>query len=379
MSTPPGRAVCPAARGANELASAPVSGWSGGPSGRRLAAVASAFAVSAVFFVSVAAAIPLRDQIVLIVVWGLVYLCAVVVVARRLGPLYGVPLAIAAALAFDSFYIRPTRPFDPQHWQNYPLVAMYLGLGVLVGALADGTRRRAVASELERSSLAYEQAALSRDFETVRAFADSLRAQAHESANQLHTIVVLVELGHYDEAVRFATERVEVAQDVLSRLQERIELPELVALLLGKTAVARERGIDLVIAPDPGFTGVLLPAAELVTIVGNLIDNAMDALAEEAGHRRVEVDLRVDGAEAVIEVRDNGPGIAPEHLLRVFESGWSTKPAAVHGERGLGLALVRQAAVRLGGHAAAQSQDGAVFTVRLPLRAQAQAGGGASG
>jgi len=353
-----------------------VSGWSGGASGRRLAAVASAFVVSAVFFVSVATAIPLRDQIVLIVVWGLVYLCAVVVVARRLGPLYGVPLAISAALAFDSFYIRPTRPFDSHHWQNYPVVAMYLGLGVLVGALAEGTRRRAVASEHERSRLAYEQAALSREFETVRAFADSLRAQAHESANQLHTIVVLVELGRYDEAVRFATERVEVAQDVLSRLQERIEQPELVALLLGKTAVARERGIDLVIAPDPGFTGALLPAAELVTIVGNLIDNAMDALAE-AGRGRVEVELRVDGAEAVIEVRDNGPGIAPEHLLRVFESGWSTKPAAVYGDRGLGLALVRRAAVRLGGHAAARSEDGAVFTVRLPLRGQALAGGGA--
>jgi sensor histidine kinase regulating citrate/malate metabolism len=235
-----------------------------------------------------------------------------------------------------------------------------------------------VASEHERSKLAYEQAALSREFETVRGLADSLRAQAHESANQLHTIVGLVELGRYDEAVRFATERVEVAQELVSRLQERIEEPALVALLLGKTAVARERGIDLVIAPDGGFTGAVLPAAELVTIVGNLIDNAMDAVAE-AGRGRVEVDLRVEGAEAVIEVRDNGPGIAPEHLPRVFELGWSTKPAAVHGDRGLGLALVRQAAVRVGGQAAARCEDGAVFTVRLPLRSQALAGGGAPG
>lgn len=344
-------------------------GWSGGASGQRLAAVASAFLVSAAFFVTVVAAIPFQDQIALIVVWGLLYLGVVVVVARRWGPLYGVPLAIAAALAFDSFYIRPTRPFDVGHWQNYALVAMYLGLGVLVGALAEGTRRRAVASEHERSRLAYEQAALTREFDTVRALADSLRARAHESANELHTIVVLVELGRYDEAIRFATERVEVARDGLSGLQERIEQPELVALLLGKTAVARERGIDLVIAADPGFTSGLLPAAELVTIVGNLIDNAMDALAE-TGRGRVEVDLRVDAAEAVIEVRDNGPGIAPEHLQRVFESGWSTKPAAVHGDRGLGLALVRQAAVGLGGHAAARSEGGAIVTVRLPLRSQ---------
>lgn len=344
-----------------------VSGWSWVASGRRLAAVASAYVVSAVFFVSVAAAIPFRDQIVLIVVWGVVCLCAVVVVARRLGPLYGIPLAIAAALAFDSFYIPPLRPFDSDDWQNYLAVAMYLGLGVLVGTLAEMTSRRAVAAEQERSKLAYEQAELSREFETVRALTDSLQAQAHESANQLHTIVVLVDLGRYDEAVRFATERVEVAQDLLSRLQEQIEQPALVALLLGKTAVARERSIDLVIAPDSSFTSAVLPAAEVVTIVGNLIDNAMDALAETV-RARVEVDLRVDGAEAVIEVRDNGPGIAPEHLLRVFESGWSTKPSAVQGNCGLGLALVQQAAVRLGGHAAARSEDGAVFTVRLPLR-----------
>ncbi|MEU6371537.1 ATP-binding protein [Streptomyces sp. NPDC046909] len=342
-------------------------GWIRGVNGRRLAEVASAFVVSVVFFVSVAAAVPFRDQIVLIVVWGMAYLCAVVVVARRRGPLYGIPLAIAAALAFDSFYIPPLRPFNSENWQNFLAVAMYLGLGVLVGALAEATSRRALAAEQERGKLAYEQAELSREFETVRALANSLQAQVHESANQLHTIVVLVELGRYEEAVRFATEQVEVAQDLLSGLQEQIEQPALVALLLGKTAVARERGIDLVIAPDPSFTSAVLPAAELVTIVGNLIDNAMDALAEVV-HPRVEVGLCVDGAEAVIEVRDNGPGIAPEHLPRVFESGWSTKPTAVQGHRGLGLALVRQAAMRLGGHAAAHCDDGAVFTVRLPRR-----------
>jgi signal transduction histidine kinase len=117
---------------------------------------------SAAFFLALAAAIPLRAHTVLIVLWGLICLAVLVVAARRLGPLYGVPLAIAAGLAFDSFYIPPTRPFGSADWQNFLIAAMYIGLGVLVGALAEMTRRRAEISESGRSRLAEEQSALRR-------------------------------------------------------------------------------------------------------------------------------------------------------------------------------------------------------------------------
>jgi signal transduction histidine kinase len=132
------------------------------PSGHRVAAVALAFAASALFFVATAAAIPLRDHTALIVVWGLICLGAVVVVARRLGAFYGVPMAIAAGVAFDSFYIPPTRPFGSGDWQNYLIVAGYIGLGILVGAVAESARREAQRSEAERGKLASEQAALRR-------------------------------------------------------------------------------------------------------------------------------------------------------------------------------------------------------------------------
>src|SRR5438093_7684446 len=128
-----------------------MTGWTPTPNAHPLAAVASAFVLSAVFFVAIAAALPFRDHPVVIVAWGLVCLCVVVLAARRPGPLYGVPLAIAAGLAFDSFYITPRRPFDSDHWQNFVVVAMYIGLGVLVGALTEGPRRRGEASATERS------------------------------------------------------------------------------------------------------------------------------------------------------------------------------------------------------------------------------------
>ena len=206
---------------------------------------------------------------------------------------------------------------------------------------------------------------LVRELDSVRGLADSLRAQAHEAANRLHTLVGLVELGRHDEAIAFATEQAGLAQELLGRLQERVDEPALVALLLGKTASAEERGIELVL-DDVDFAGAGLPATGLVTIVGNLLDNAMDAAGHAPG-ARVELSLRTSGGEAVVAVRDSGPGIPPEHLDDVFEPGWTTKPAGVGG-RGLGLALVRQTATRLGGTASAANDGGAVITVRLPVR-----------
>jgi two-component system, CitB family, sensor kinase len=209
-----------------------------------------------------------------------------------------------------------------------------------------------------------ELEALLREFDTVRGMAESLRAKAHESANQLQALVGLIELGHYDEAVRFATEEVEIAQDLLHRLQERIHEPALLALLLGKTAVAHERGIELEIAGEE-FAAPGLPQVELVTIVGNLIDNAMDAAAGEPSPI-VVVSLESGEEWSTVEVRDNGPGIPSS---RVFEPGWTTKPANAHGARGLGLALVKQATARVGGTVSARNDGGAVFTVKLPFPA----------
>jgi signal transduction histidine kinase len=126
------------------------------------AEAATAFLASAAFFALAAAGIGLRHELVFILVLGVVYGYVVLTAARRLGPLYGVPLAIAAGLAFDSFYIPPTRSFGGTDWQNWLVIAIYILLGVLIGMLGARSQRRAEASEGARGLLAQEQAALRR-------------------------------------------------------------------------------------------------------------------------------------------------------------------------------------------------------------------------
>jgi two-component system, CitB family, sensor kinase len=109
-----------------------------------------------------------------------------------------------------------------------------------------------------------------------------------------------------------------------------------------------------------------------VTIVGNLIDNALDALGETGGGR-IGVRLEANNGRVVIEVRDDGPGIPPDALARIFEPGWSTKSSQTR-SRGLGLALVSATAARLGGRVDARNDGGAVLVVDVPARARLEVG-----
>jgi two-component system CitB family sensor kinase len=213
-----------------------------------------------------------------------------------------------------------------------------------------------------------ELQSLARELDSVRGMADSLRAQAHEAANQLHTVVGLVELGRYEQAVSFATERVAGAQELLHRLQEAVREPALVALIVGKAALARERGVELMVAEDAALPELTASPTELVTVVGNLLDNAFDA-AGSGGH--VELHLGAEGPMGTIVVADDGPGFSAESAERIFDLGWTTKPSTAPGGRGLGLALVRQVVLGLGGEIGADGSGGARFTVRLPLAAPA--------
>ncbi|MCH0567305.1 sensor histidine kinase [Streptomyces sp. MUM 2J] len=220
------------------------------------------------------------------------------------------------------------------------------------------------------------------ELDSERGFTQALRSQAHEAANRLHTVVSLIELGRAEEAVEFATAELELAQALTDQVVAAVGEPVLAALLLGKTAQANERGVELVVSGDSRLDdGVLpehLPARDLVTLLGNLVDNAVDA-AQGSVPARVTVTAYTEGdAELVLRVADSGPGVAPAHSDAVFRRGFSTKPAGPGG-RGLGLALVRQTVQRHeGALSVARSADGgAEFEVRLPLRVGAVSGGGA--
>ncbi|MEV5386029.1 sensor histidine kinase [Streptomyces sp. NPDC052721] len=210
------------------------------------------------------------------------------------------------------------------------------------------------------------------ELDSERGFTQALRSQAHEAANRLHTVVSLIELGRAEEAVEFATAELELAQALTDQVVAAVSEPVLAALLLGKTAQANERGVELVVSPDSRLDDGLLPeslsARDLVTILGNLIDNAVDA-AQGSVRARVTVTAYATAAEVVLRVSDTGPGVDPAHADLVFQRGFSTKPAEPGG-RGLGLALVRQAVNRHEGTltVAEAEEGGAVFEVRLPLR-----------
>ncbi|MGW1049534.1 ATP-binding protein [Streptomyces sp. NPDC002521] len=220
------------------------------------------------------------------------------------------------------------------------------------------------------------------ELDSERGFTQALRSQAHEAANRLHTVVSLIELGRAEEAVAFATAELELAQALTDQVVAAVGEPVLAALLLGKTAQANERGVELVVSPDSRLDDGLLPeglsARDLVTILGNLIDNAVDA-AQGSARARVTVTAYASDAELVLRVSDTGPGVDPAHADLVFQRGFSTKPAGPGG-RGLGLALVRQAVTRHEGTLTVAESDedgegGAMFEVRLPLRPAAGDGG----
>jgi sensor histidine kinase regulating citrate/malate metabolism len=207
------------------------------------------------------------------------------------------------------------------------------------------------------------------ELSSLQILTDSLRAQAHEAANKLHTVITLVEMGRPDEAVRFATDELALSQRLVDRLSHDVGEPALVALLLGKSAQADERGIPLTITedthlPSDGDDDVPLSAQEMITVLGNLIDNAMDACDRDDPW--VEVTVAMGDRELMMRVADSGAGMDAETFDRAMQRGYSTKTGIEPEQHGLGLALVAQVVRRHDGTLTADVTYGSVVTVTVP-------------
>ncbi|WP_235503546.1 sensor histidine kinase [Aeromicrobium sp. Root344] len=229
----------------------------------------------------------------------------------------------------------------PAHWDGRDVGS--------VVTLRDRTELQSVTAELD----------------TVRGLAEALRAQNHESSNRMHTMVSLIEIGQSEEAIDFATRELDVARRLTDRMVESIDEPVIAALLLGKSAQAAERGVTLTIEPATRVTGLTTTAHEAVTILGNLVDNAIDA-AQSSVDRQVAVTVTSTTEQLHVRVEDSGPGVEPQDRETVFVRGWSTKPDEGTG-RGIGLALVGQLVRRHGGRATIGESPlgGAAFDVRI--------------
>ncbi|MFG2163651.1 sensor histidine kinase [Micromonospora chersina] len=232
----------------------------------------------------------------------------------------------------------------------------------------DGRRLGSVTTLRDRTELAR----LEQEIGGFRSTTELLRAQTHEFANQLHTISGLIQIGEHDEVVRYvdALSRHRASLDLT--VTSRIHDTAVAALLMAKSAVAAERRVELRVSERTGLDR--LPpelAADVATVLGNLLDNAVEAVAGHSSDRPawVEAELRQDAASVEIVVRDSGPGVAPELAQEVFTHGFTTK-AAEGGERGIGLALTRLVCHRRGGEVAvANTDEGAMFTARMSVPA----------
>jgi two-component system CitB family sensor kinase len=209
-----------------------------------------------------------------------------------------------------------------------------------------------------------ELESLLRELNDVRSLADALRAAEHEFSHRLHVLAGLIELDRKDEALAFIAQSSHVHQALVASIVESIGEPTVAALLLGKAAVASERGIDLRISADTALPEEHGDTRELVTVVGNLVDNALDSVAP-IGHGFVEVSIRDEQGGVLVRVSDSGPGVDPQLVDEIFRDGFTTKVATGTGRRGLGLALVLQTVQRRGGYVRVDNENGAVFTAFL--------------
>ena len=208
---------------------------------------------------------------------------------------------------------------------------------------------------------------LLRELNDVRSLADALRAQEHEFAHRLHVIAGLLELGRYDDAAGFINKSSLVHQELVASIVETVGDPTLAALLLGKAAVASERGIELRVTEDSDLPEGYGDPRDLVTVVGNLVDNALDSVASAGAGGSISVTLRDEPGGVVVHVRDSGPGVDPVLVDEIFRDGFTTKVAKGTGRRGLGLALVSQTVRRrAGGYVTVENDAGARFTAFIP-------------
>jgi two-component system CitB family sensor kinase len=209
---------------------------------------------------------------------------------------------------------------------------------------------------------------LGRELETVRVLFDALRAQSHEHSNRLHVLAGLLHLGHVQEASEYVDA---LSLDPLSAGDDvaRIRDPYLRGLLAAKASAAGEHGVRLRLSEDSALEAELSVPLDVVTVVGNLLDNAVRAAAE--GPRRpawVEVAVAADDTDLQVAVTDSGAGLTDTTVALVFTDGWTTQVAERH-RHGLGLALARQTARRHGGDvevlAGSGPDHGAVFVATL--------------
>ncbi|WP_051217322.1 ATP-binding protein [Paenibacillus assamensis] len=211
---------------------------------------------------------------------------------------------------------------------------------------------------------------LTEQLSQLRNYADGLRSQTHEFSNKLHLIAGLIQLESYSEALDLIAKESNMHQNFMHFMMKEIPDPIVAGLLIGKFNRAHEVNVELQVDAASSFQNVPehVDRNKLVTIIGNLIDNALEAVHQMEHERLIRIFLSDTGNELMIEVEDSGVGIPAEYGNNIFNLGFTTK---VGEHRGFGLSLVKQAVEQLGGmihYHAREEGSGAVFVVIIPKK-----------
>lgn len=230
------------------------------------------------------------------------------------------------------------------------------GQGEIIGAVASLRNKSELSNLLQELS-------------HVKAYAEGLRAQTHEYSNRLYTLLGLIQLGSYKEAMDFISKEVDVTQGFLHFLMKEVPDPIIAGFILGKVSLASELKIDFTIDRESSFKDIPseIDRDLLVTIIGNLINNAFEAVREnEREEKRVSLFVTDLGKELIIEVEDNGKGMSSEVTELIFRNGFTTKSHQTNS--GIGLSLVQEAIDGLGGYITFSTKEGeyTIFTVAIP-------------
>ena len=203
-----------------------------------------------------------------------------------------------------------------------------------------------------------EYTKLMEDLTGTRYLVDSMRANNHDFTNKLHVILGLIQMEMYDEATSYIQNITMVQRETISKVMNCINEPAIAALLIGKIARASELNVKFVLREGCYYSSadISLPSEVLVTVIGNLIENAFESMNDMNydGQKELLFGMYSKPGALLITADDTGSGIADSNIDRIFENGFSTKGSG----RGTGLYQVKNLIEAAGGKINVESQEG---------------------
>ena len=224
-------------------------------------------------------------------------------------------------------------------------------------------------SKVLSKKIKHEFISFTEDFEGTKFLVDSMRANNHDFTNKLHVILGLIQIGQYSKAVEYIQNISIIQKETLSKVMNSIHNPSFAALIIGKIARASECNVKFILQENSCFIQehIQLPSEALVTITGNLIDNALDAMNLDTSSspktKELIFGVYTTPGKFLMTIKDSGPGIPIDIQERIFDNGFSTKGT----NRGIGLYHTKNLVQSLGGHISFETQKdkGTCFMVKL--------------